>query len=227
MTTQIADTIILNGEVFELHSGSPLAAYFRHINWEPSFAWMTTCILRGYVARWEVFGERLFLTGLFGTDWVVPPHLVGRLPDPDSFLQPDGMKCLRLADVFPDQAPLVFADWVTQRLDVPTGRALGQFYGAFGTWHETYRTLDVVEGRVRAIRDWNGPDWAEHVGRYWPPEPKQTADDKAEADDPGFGRPYGPSGDYDPPLSRRYELAQIDALRQPCGLRQSSRKRRR
>jgi hypothetical protein len=219
MTTQITDTIILNGEVSKLHSESPFAAYCRRINWKPSFIWMGTNNFRGYVARWEVFGERLFLTGLYGRDWVLPPHLVGKLPDPALFRQPNGMKCLQLPDIFPDQSPLVFADWVTQRLDVPTGRALVHFYGAFGTWHETYRTLDVVEGRISAIRDWNGPDWAKHVGYVWPPEPKQTADDEAEADDRDFGLPNQLSGEDDCPDWYRYELAQIDALREPCGLR--------
>jgi len=219
MTSQIADTIILNEEVFELHTYSPLEGYFQQINWRPSFKGVSTNNRCGYVARWEVFGERLFLTGLFGTYWIVPRHLIGKRPaDPDSLEPPPGgVNCLRLRDLFPDQAPLVFAEWVTARLDIPTGPPLISIFGAFGSLNATYRTLDVVEGRVRAIRDWNGREWAQHFDRYWPdPELEQNVEwREVEEDHPFFNR-----RDADPidPWCR-YKLAQITALRRPCGQR--------
>jgi len=106
MTAKIADIMILDGEAFELHT-TPLEGYFERIKWRPACR-VSTANRRGYVARWELFGERLFLTGLFGMNWVVPEHLVGRLaPDPDPY-EPsqEGVKPLRLQDLFPDQAPL-------------------------------------------------------------------------------------------------------------------------
>src|ERR1700694_3607128 len=99
MTAQTADIIILNGEAFKLHT-TPLEGYFERIEWRP-LCRRSTAHWRGYVARWEVFGERLFLTGLFGMNWIVPPHLLAKLPpDPDPF-EPaeDGVKYLRLQDL--------------------------------------------------------------------------------------------------------------------------------
>jgi hypothetical protein len=181
------------------------------------------------VARWEVFGERLFLTGLFGMDWMVPPHLLCTLtPDPNPF-EParDGVKSLRLPDLFPDQAPLVFAEWVTERLVVPTGPRLVYMHRDFGSLHATYRTIDVMEGRVRSIRDWDGREWARETGRVWPndewyknhpqalvwPE-RNTERDEVELDDDIINLRAA----KDP--NRRWlrcQVAQNYALRKPCG----------
>jgi hypothetical protein len=150
MTAQTPDIIVMNGTAFELHT-TPLESYFKRIEWRPSFLRRHTGNWRGYVARWEVFGERLFLTGLFGFGWMVPPNLLGKVaPDPDPF-EParDGVKSLRLPDLFPNQAPLVFAEWVTERLVVPTGPRLVYMHHGFGSLHATYRSIDVGDGRVR------------------------------------------------------------------------------
>jgi hypothetical protein len=228
MTAQTADIIILDGEPFKLHT-TPLERYFERIEWRPSFCRRCTANRRGYVVRWELFGERLFLTGLFGMDWIVPPHLVAKLPpDPDPFEpEDDGVKSLRLPDLFPDQAPLVFAEWVTQRLVVPTGPQLVYVHAGFGSLHATYRTIDVVEGRVRSFRNWDGREWARETGHDWLVDklykndsqelacPEQNAErgEVETEDELGYWR------DLDDPLDRAfsYELAQIDALRKPCG----------
>jgi hypothetical protein len=212
--------MILDGKAFKLHT-IPLEAYFKRIAWRPSFARGSTANRRGYVARWELFGERLFLTGLFGMSWIVPPHLIGKLaPDPDPF-EPaqDHLKSLRLPDLFPDQAPLVFAEWVTDRLVVPTGPRLVYVHAGFGSLHASYRTIDVADGRVQSIRDWDGREWARETGRFWPDDewykehpqalvwPERNAErDDVEADDDDLLEPED-----------RYELAQWDALHRPCG----------
>jgi len=228
MTAQIPDSIILNGGPFKLYS-RPREGYLRRINWRPRFARRCTNNWRGYVARWEVFAERVFLTGLFGMSWIVPPHLVGKLaPDPEPFERAGGgVKSLRLPDLFPDQAPLVFAEWVTERLVVPTGPRLVYVHFGFGSLHATYRTIDVEEGHVRSIRDWDGREWARETGRVWPDEdwyknhpealvwPERNAD-KGEVDTDGVVVDQGDEDELlDPDL--RYELAQRDALRKPCG----------
>src|SRR6266849_4519538 len=169
MTAQTPEIIILNGKVFGLHT-RPLEGYFRRIKWRPAFLGGHSGNWRGYVARWEVFGERLFLTGLFGMYWKIPSRLLGKLaPDPDPF-EParDGVKSLRLQDLFPDQAPLVVAEWVTERLVVATGPRLVYMHFGFGSLHATYRTIDVAEGRVQSIRNWEGREWAQETGRIWP-----------------------------------------------------------
>src|ERR1700730_13008100 len=84
MTAQLPEIIILDGKVFGLHS-RPLDSYFRRIKWWPELG-RDSGNWRGYVGRWEVFGDRLFLTGLFGKHWKVPRRLRGKLPpDPDPF----------------------------------------------------------------------------------------------------------------------------------------------
>jgi hypothetical protein len=160
--------MILNGKAYELHT-TPLEGYFERVNWRPTFLRRSSANWRGYEARWELFGERLFLTGLFGMEWVIPPDLMGKLaPDPDPF-EPsrEGVKTLRLPDLFPDRAPLVFAEWVTERLVVATGPLLIYVHAGFASLHATYRTMDVAEGRVRAVRDWNAREWAQEMGRDW------------------------------------------------------------
>jgi hypothetical protein len=132
-----------------------------------------------------------------------------------------------LPDLFPDQAPLVFAEWVTERLVVPTGPRLVYMHRDFGSLHATYRTIDVMEGRVRSIRDWDGREWARETGRVWPDDewyknhpqalvrPEQHADkDEVEPDSNAVN--WRAAKD---PNRRwlRYEVTQTDALRKPCG----------
>jgi len=81
MTAQTAEIMILDGKAFELHT-VPLEAYFKLIGWRPSFARGSTANRRGYVARWELFGERLFLTGLCR-------HELDRSASSDRKLAPD------------------------------------------------------------------------------------------------------------------------------------------
>jgi hypothetical protein len=225
MTAKIADIMILDGEAFELHT-TPLEGYFERIKWRPACR-VSTANRRGYVARWELFGERLFLTGLFGMNWVVPENLVGRLaPDPDPY-EPaqEGVKPLRLQDLFPDQAPLVFADWVTDRLVAATGPRLVYVHFGFGSLHASYRTIDVVEGRVQSIRNWDGREWAQETGRIWPDDEWYKNHPQALVwPEPNPQRKRAAKDQLDwraiedlPHRRMRYQAAQIEALCKPCG----------
>jgi hypothetical protein len=181
------------------------------------------------VARWEIFGKRLFLTGLFGNCWVVPDHLSGRLPpDQDPYDDmPAGAKALRLADLFPDQAPLVPAWWVTLRLVVPTGPRLIYRHFGFESLHEHYRLIYVVQGRVRRVRDMDGREWARRNGLNWPDRewfdshplalawPEQPKLEEAAAEDEEL-----PDWRACEESRRRwllYEAAQLRELEKPCG----------
>jgi hypothetical protein len=224
------DTIILDGKVFDLNT-RPLEGYLQRIDWRPKFIRPGPGNLRGYMARWEVFEERLFLTGLFGMNWIFPSHLRGKLapdPDPDPFVPArHGVKSLRLPDLFPDQAPLVFADWVTERLVVPIGPLL--FFGdsSFGSFHAIHRTIEVVEGRVRSFRDWKAFEWARKTGCNWlidefrkndpqvvvPTEPSSDTDEDDAEDDSVAWR------NADDPLPRQFRCrrGQEVELCKPCG----------
>jgi hypothetical protein len=227
---EAVDTIILDGKAFGLYE-TPLESYFRRIDWRPTFIRRGPGPLRGYMARWEVFGERLFLTGLFGMSWIFPAHLRGKLaPDPDPFEpEQDGVKSLRLSDLFPDQAPLVFADWVTERLAVPIGPML--FFGdpSFGSFYATHRTIEIVEGRVRSFRDWDALEWARETRCSWLIDEFRKSDPQVllsaeQSSDTNEVDTEDDSGDWrdevDPVLRRiEYRRAQEDALRKPCGRR--------
>jgi hypothetical protein len=226
VTAKIADIMILDGEALELHT-TPLEGYFERIKWRPACR-ISTANRRGYVARWEIFGERLFLTGLFGMNWIIPKHLFGKLaPDLDPY-EPaqDGVKSLRLQDIFPDQAPLVFAEWVTERLVVATGPRLIYVHFGFGSLHATYRTVDVAAGRVRSIRNWDGREWAQETDRIWPDDEWYKSHPQALVwPERNEGRKevetkeldHWRNVDYLPRRRMRYQYFQIEALRKPCG----------
>jgi hypothetical protein len=226
MNRQVSDTIIVDGKSFRLYS-TPFEGYLERGDPRPVFAAFNTAIWRGYVARWEVFDSRLFLTGLFGRGRMLPSHLIAKLPTNPFERAGHGAKCLRLADLFPEQAPLVFAEWVTERLLVPTGPRVD--YVGFQSLHATYRTVDVVAGTVTSKRDWDGLEWARERGRVRhernspTSEPEEaheeqgdySRDQEDEAESEGFGseHPLDSLG----PQTLISLSAQIEELRRPCG----------
>jgi len=225
MTAQISDTIILDGKSSRLYS-TPLEGYLERTDPRPVFSAFNTAIWRGYVARWEVFDHRLFLTGLFGRGRMVPSHLIAELPTNPFQRAGDGARPLRLADLFPEQAPLVFAQWVTERLLVPTGPRL--VYVGFQSGHATYRTIDVLEGTITSIRDWDGLEWAREMSRIWR-ERNSAASERKEAHeaqgDCGRDQQEGPgSADFGSehppdtlgPRTLSSLSAQIEELGRPC-----------
>jgi hypothetical protein len=235
MTAQIPDIIFLDGKAFAL-LGTPLEAYFKRIKWRRSFRWTSTDNLRGYVARWEVFGKRLFLTGLLGKSWIIPPDLRCKLPpDPDQ-LGTDVMRPLPLKHLFPDQALLVFAKWVTGRLVVPTGPREVYVHFGFASLYASYRTINVVQGRIRSMRNWDGREWARRNGRFWPDEEWCKSNPQAlvwlerSKEESGIKEKASPEGEstddviegeeMDEPLppSLAYERDQLATLSKPCGL---------
>lgn len=224
MTAQVRDIIIIEGQAFELNA-TPLEAYFDRIGWRAEFSSLSSANWRGYVARWEVHGKRLFLTGLFGANWIIPPHLAGKVgPDPDPF-EPAGAgeKSLRLVDLFPAEAPLVFANWVTQSLVIPTGPQLVYKHFGFENLHASYRRITVVQGRMRGIRNFEGREWARKTGRLWPDDdwyaehPLALVWSEAEAQEDDGELPDWRSEKKLWYRHLLYETAQVEALRKPCG----------
>jgi hypothetical protein len=141
------------------------------------------------------------------------------------------VKSLRLQDLFPDQAPLVFAEWVTELLVVATGPRLIYKHFGFESLHASYRTIDVAAGRVQSIRNWVGREWAQETGRYWPDEDWYKTHPQAlvwpeRAAQAERGKPEDDVNNWRivEHLPRRrlgYQAAQIAALRRPCGQRPS------
>src|SRR5262245_38303381 len=141
MTAQIPDIICLEGKPLDLYE-SPLDWYLEHAGrdrWLPTFRWRSSALLRGYIGRWEVFGTRLFLTGLLGMGWMAPLSEIEKL-SPNPKLR-ENMRVIELKDLFPDQAPLVFAEWVTLRIVVPTGPVIASKPVALAISRSTSRTV--------------------------------------------------------------------------------------
>src|SRR5262245_14585853 len=144
MTAQDPEIIFLEGRPLDLYA-SPLDFYLKRAEWRPTFRYRYTAQWRGYTGRWEVFGRSLFLTGLLGMGWMAPPSEISkRWPNPKLI---ENMREIELKDLFPDQAPLVFTEWVTDRLVVPTGPYLGFRESGFDRHHASHLTIDVENGR--------------------------------------------------------------------------------
>ena len=91
MSAQFYDGIMYEGANYGL-AATPLEDYFKaHADARPKFTSFNTACMRGYVARWEVRGDKLFLVGM-------------------------DMKCetdATYGSMFPDARDGMFADWVS------------------------------------------------------------------------------------------------------------------
>jgi hypothetical protein len=208
MTVQEPEIIFLEGKPLDLYA-PPLDPYLQHAKWRPTFRWRSTAQLRGYTGRWQVFGTRLFLTGLLGMGWMAPPNEIKKLSPNPKLLE--NMRAIELKDIFPDQAPLVFAGWVTRRLVVATGPEVEGIHAGYNVPHASHLTLDVKKGHIQAISAWvNGqearqipPNGLAEEFRKNPPQLLKWPNEWLE-------RNYFASLDD-------YERAQEHALRKPCG----------
>ena len=128
MSAQMYDKILIDGEERDL-AAAPLEEYFRRFpEKRPAFSSFNSGCMRGYVARWEVRGGRLYLTG------------IRMVNDTDSTFE----------SIFPDATAGegVFADWVSGDLACKSGRMLTVDHAAFGGKREFETTLQVEEGVV-------------------------------------------------------------------------------
>src|SRR5262245_60506492 len=151
MTAQEPEIIFLEGKRLDLYA-APLESYFECIKSRPAFRYRSTAQLRGYTGRWEVFGSRLFLTGLLGMGWMEPPTEIDNgWPNPKLL---ESMRVIELKDIFPDQAPLVFAEWVTELVVVATGPSRGIRFAGYQADLASHLTIDIAKGHLHAIHAW-------------------------------------------------------------------------
>jgi hypothetical protein len=204
MTAQRPEIIFLEGKPFDLYA-APLECHFGRTKWRPTFRWRSTTQFRGYTGRWEVFGTRLFLTGLLGMGWMTPPDEL----DPDENRWGD-IRAIELEDLFPNLAPLVFANWVTERLVVATGPVLGIRYHAYQADLASHLTIDIKKGYLKTISAWiNGKETRKI--------PLDGLAEEFRKNPPRLLKwPVGIDKDYLASLDE-YVRAQEHALRKPCG----------
>lgn len=129
MTAQIAERLLYQGQTLSMCS-NPLDDYFAMGGMRPRFQWGCTALWRGYVGRWEILNDRLYLLGLHGT-------------------LEDGTPA-SLATVFPDFPERVFAHWYFGTLRIPQGRRLKYVHMGYGSTYERELLLEIERGVLLA-----------------------------------------------------------------------------
>jgi hypothetical protein len=128
LSAQVYDKIKYRGTDYGL-AATPLEGYFSaHPEARPKFRGMNTSCMRGYVAQWEVRGEKLYLSGM------------------EMVLQTDST----FETVFPGGAGGVFADWVSEDLVCPFGKMLKYDHAGFSRKMEHELILTVEGGIVKS-----------------------------------------------------------------------------
>jgi hypothetical protein len=92
----------------------------------PEFRETCTALWRGYVATWEMLGERLYLVGL------------------DGVLR--GGQIATVALIFPGFPDRVFAHWYSGVLRIPMGKLLRYVHGGYGSVYERDQFITVKMG---------------------------------------------------------------------------------
>ena len=125
MTAQIAEQITIDAEVLSMCT-EPLADYFELSGRSLKFAANCTALWRGYVGRWELLVDRLYLVGLSGT-------------------LEDGSEAT-LASVFPDFPERVFAHWYSGKVRIPRGKLLNYVHGGYASTYERDQFITFDRG---------------------------------------------------------------------------------
>jgi hypothetical protein len=130
MTVQMFDRIKYQDREYGL-AGAPLEDYFsEHRDLRPRYASRNTACWRGYIAKWEIRDERLYLTGM----------------DMISFND------AAFKSIFPDAPDSgIFADWVSGELKCHRGKIAPRTMTAPGPVYEFTLSFHVENGVIRAV----------------------------------------------------------------------------
>ncbi len=123
MTDQEPDFLRENGEAVAL-LGYPLEHYFQK-HTRPPFQFRKTSVRRGYVATWEIKGDKLYLVSVEGIL--------------------EGEKKASVADLFPGKTPPILADFIDGDIAVGRGKATRQGWNFI---YEHEETLKIKSGRI-------------------------------------------------------------------------------
>ena len=123
MTIQAADILSYNGKKTTIAS-EPLKKYLETRE-DVSFIYKTTALVRGYIGRWEIKNNKLFLVSLLG------------------FIENN--KQVDLNYLFPNQSE-VFANWYTGKIRIPEGELLKKINLGYASVFEKDRFLTFKEG---------------------------------------------------------------------------------
>ena len=123
MTVQAADILSYNGKKTTIAT-EPLKPYLETRE-DVSFIYKTTALVRGYIGRWEIKNNKLFLVSLLG------------------FIENN--KQVDLNYLFPNQSE-VFANWYTGKIRIPEGELLKKINLGYASVFEKDCFLTLDEG---------------------------------------------------------------------------------
>lgn len=121
MTAQFYENLLYNGEVFSM-AEIPLYDYLEQNNIIIPDADCTAC-WRGYIGKWEIINDKLFLTSL---------NVLGN-------------RNLNINSYFPGKTK-VFADWYSGEIRLPIGELLEYEHHGFGSIYEKDLFLVIENG---------------------------------------------------------------------------------
>jgi hypothetical protein len=109
----------------------PLEKYFdANPSRRPKFLGFNTGCMRGYLARWDVRDQKLYLVGM------------------DMVLQTDAA----FSSVFPEARDGLFAEWVSGDLVCPYGKMLKYDHAGFASIREHEMILTFENGMLKSTR---------------------------------------------------------------------------
>ena len=123
MTIQAGDILSYNGEKTTIAT-EPLKPYLETRS-DVNFIYKTTALVRGYVGRWEIKSEKLYLVSLVG------------------FVENNEQVDLNY--LFPKQTE-VFASWYSGDIRIPDGELLRKINLGYASIFEKDRILTFKEG---------------------------------------------------------------------------------
>ncbi|MBC8548986.1 MAG: hypothetical protein H8D23_04985 [Candidatus Brocadiales bacterium] len=128
MTAQTRDSIYVDGKWRDL-ACEPLSTYLEEQEGSiPEFMPFNTACWRGYVAKWKIFRNKLYLTRVDGYQF-------------------DKSK-VRKKHLFPDSKGKVFAEWYTGHLCIPMGKLLEYVHCGYESVFDRELIISVEKGVV-------------------------------------------------------------------------------
>ena len=126
MTAQIQEILLYNGKTVGMAS-EPLDSYLNLVYDKPPFIAPHTANWRGYLGKWLIEDDQLFIIGLQGL-------IKGDVEINMNYLFPDSEK--------------VFAEWYTGTIRIPQGELLNYLHSGYESKYERDLYLDLIKGRV-------------------------------------------------------------------------------
>lgn len=137
MTAQASDSITYNNKRSGMDT-EPLRDYIPKLNLPHRFIGPTTFCNRGYVAKWAVDNNKLFLVGFKG--WILDYLEVG------------------MDYIFPGE-DVVFANWYTGTIRTRLGEMVAYIHGGYDSTYEGYVALKFENGiLISATEKWLTPE---------------------------------------------------------------------